>query len=215
MFCCGIKAIKLLGTKEDWALLRNHFIKVATVFGVEQHLIDHFENVKYILGLIVDSFTVERNNFWLDIFTQKNVGSGGDLVIDGWISDLFIVKHKFKKITNFINDTATVQYTQVNTREKFVALYGGFNYRTVDGYIELDYAKHIFKLEKVAVPVNNASNFEVTRYEIEQRTKKLAAEWTVAEVEDVIAELPTNDDLITYAINYCKMLDEKKAENSK
>lgn len=151
MFCCGIKAIKLLGNKDDWELLISNYNTLMNLFcELDQNLIQHFNNVSYILENIIETFDGDKTNFWQDIFTQKNVGSGGDLTVDGWITELFIEVRSFAKIQNFTTDYAIVKYEQLQTKEKFAALYGGFDYVTdEEGFIKLNYSKHIFRLTNV------------------------------------------------------------------
>lgn len=153
MFCCGIPEIKLLGTWDDWEHLYANWQKLYAIFTpCNESLIEYFVRVDDILTEFVNTFVFNDANidFWKNIFTQQNVGSGGDLKIDGWIVDLFRAKHSFKKIENFTTTQAIVKYKQSQTNREFAAVYGGFNYETHnDGFIQLVYSKHVF--EKVPV----------------------------------------------------------------
>lgn len=150
MFCCGIPEIKLLGTLEDWKTLFDHWCMVGPLLTqYNESLIEYFVRVEDTLIEFVMTFTDEESNnveFWKNIFTQKNVGSGGDLVIDGWISSLFIKNHGLKKIDNYTTTNAIVKYEQKQTGRKFAAVYGGYHHvRDDDGFIRLEYSKYIFE----------------------------------------------------------------------
>lgn len=152
MFLCGIPSIELQGTQEDWLTLNHTFEQVSSLFIKEKNILSQWQSrVQKVIASILNTFDDAGGNieFWKDIFTQKNVGSGGDLTINGWISTLFIEEHKMAKITNFINTYALVQYTQLNTQRNFAAVYGLFDAQKNErGFLEPVYSRHIFELLK-------------------------------------------------------------------
>lgn len=149
MFCCGIPEIKLMGTWDDWEHLYFNWQSLNAVFtSANANLTEYFARVDHVLKQILFTFSADDANvgFWENIFTQKNVGSGGELAINGWIADLFMKLHSFKKISNFTTTQAIVKYSQSQTNREFAAVYGGFNYETHDdGFIQLMYSKHVFE----------------------------------------------------------------------
>lgn len=150
MFCCGIKSIKLMGTQNDWFMVKTNYEKISELFGnADTTLAQYFTDVNSILTNIYESFAVDNTDFWKNIFTNKNVGSGGDLDISGWITDLFITKHQFNKIQNFCTDYAVVEYKNVSDNKQYKALYGAFDCCWIDGFISLQYSKHIFRLRDI------------------------------------------------------------------
>lgn len=147
MFCCGIPAIKLLGTQEDWVTLQTAWNKLIGIFETSS-MKAYGDKVNSVLEKINATFIhPEMNiNFWKDIFTQKNVGSGGDLTIDGWITELFITKHKFAKITHFTATHGIVHYTQLQTEQEFYRIDGGFQMeQDPDGFYQLQYNNYVFE----------------------------------------------------------------------
>lgn len=151
MFCCGITKIKLLGKIEDWENVLNAYSNIVDLFDTER-LKEHFESVEPILKRFINAmkgdFDVE---VWKNIFTQENKGSGRELFIDGWIIDLFI-KNKdgvLKKIDNFVNAYAAINYENVDTKRDFVAVYGAFEVEEDSGYQKLKYGKYILEVKKV------------------------------------------------------------------
>jgi hypothetical protein len=173
MYLCGIPAIELQGTQSDWQTLKEHFNQVLSLFSqVNQELTIYANRVNPILDNIILTFENPegQKSFWMDIFTQKNVGSGGDLTINGWISQLFITEHQMAKITNFTNTYALVQYQQLNTGRKFAAVYGGFDaQKNAQGFLQLAYSRHIFEmLEGEMARIYKQQQEEKRRQELKQ-----------------------------------------------
>lgn len=152
MFCCGIKAIQLLGTEEDWRHLKESVDKLVEVFGSKHDgLSKYLKRVSLIFKNIYLTYDQDHAHwdFWESIFTQQNVGSGSQLIINGWITDLYY-DVKDRKLENLTTNYAVVKYSQVQVDRNFIALYGGFNYKTDDdGFISLVYSKHIFEKQTV------------------------------------------------------------------
>lgn len=148
MFLCGIPSIEILGTVEDWEKLLKGFETLVQTFNTK-NLNNYLNTTQPIIQKFIDA---SKGNFdteyWKDIFTQKNMGSGGDLFINGWINKLFITQHEINKIDNFTTTYGVVKYTQSNTKQEFVAIYGGFHEKINDnGFHQLEYSDFI--LQKV------------------------------------------------------------------
>lgn len=155
MFCCGIKEIKLLGTKEDWSKLFKHTEVLLDLFSQYSPNLKTYKNdVLEIFSDILLTFEKNDKNydFWLDIFTSKNIGSGGDLEVNGWIKNLFIEKHSINKIQNFENTYSSVNYKVISLPvENYKEISGGFETEMDDdNFYSLKYSKHILKLEDKA-----------------------------------------------------------------
>jgi len=152
MFCCGIPKIKLLGEKKDWENLQTSWNKLIKIFETDT-LHAYGEKVNVILDKINATFTSPDGNadFWKDIFTQKNVGSGGELTIDGWITELFVTKHSFAKITNFTATHGIVSYTQLQSKKEFCRIYGGFDMKKDnEDFYQIHYSSYVY--EKIKEP---------------------------------------------------------------
>lgn len=148
MFCCGIPSIQLLGTTEDWEKVLKGMTVLVDMFETSI-LKSYLQKIRPILQQFISASQEQVDvDFWKDIFTQKNIGSGGDLTIDGWITKLFITEHSFPKLTNFTATNGVVKYTQLQTKQEFVAIYGGFDKEINDqGFYQLKYMH--FTLQKV------------------------------------------------------------------
>lgn len=151
MYRCGIRSVKLLGDYEYWYVLQSNYeVLACELLKYDVSLRVYFSEVIDIISEILATFSrddEDNKEFWINIFTQKNSGSGGDLVIDGWIKNLFITKHPLAKLNNFTTSHATVKYKNKSTDKDFVAIYGGFDYNVdTEGFCSLEYSKHIFVL---------------------------------------------------------------------
>lgn len=148
MFCCGIPSLQLLGTTEDWEKVLKGITGLVDMFGTTI-LHNYLQKTLPVLQQFIHASQGQVDvDFWKDIFTQNNVGSGGDLTIDGWITKLFITQHSFPKLTNFTATHGVVKYSQLQTKEEFVAIYGGFDKEINEqGFYQLKYMQ--FTLQKI------------------------------------------------------------------
>lgn len=147
MFCCGIPYIDLRGTKEDWMALENSVIGIivecskgdTVEVGLRGKLTKYLGEVQKVLINIAASYDVDNTEFWKDIFTQKNVGSGGDLVITGWICDLYHTVKRGDMIKSFHDGISSFPYENKTTNQHFMMYHGAFGSNVVDGAIEIAY----------------------------------------------------------------------------
>lgn len=150
-YCCGLPELRITGTKEDWLLFHECLEELSKdkllgiVPGVKQWL--------YTVQTIVIEFIHVTGgrppdlSFWQDVFSKKNVGSGGDFVISGWITKLFMYKPDMFKLENFSAALATVPYKNVDTGREFTAVYGALKgIRTEDGFMKAGYAGLVFEI---------------------------------------------------------------------
>lgn len=147
-FLCGIPAIRVAGKKTDWTMLVDCYTRLADIFSRHDPSLEPaFDRILATLAPIVSSFDSDQTEHWRNIFTQKNIGSGGELKIDGWITKLFIEKRDLPKINNFMTDTAFVKYQNLETGRNFGLLMGGLDFTNgADDFIELQYSKQVFEL---------------------------------------------------------------------
>lgn len=146
MFCCGITKIDLRGTAEDWQKIITAMADIevkADEAGVSKigqlKLAKYFSEVRPVIQNIIKSFTEDMTSFWMDFFTQKNVGSGSDLVINGWICDLYRTIQRGDMIKSFHDCISTFPYENVSTKEHFFARHGAFGSDLVNGVFEIRY----------------------------------------------------------------------------
>lgn len=133
---CGIPEIEVTGTFEDWYRCVDSIKALGAIFlqinaeQVVRYLItvgDIFAKIAYDVAGDGDSYESPNTAFWKDIFTSKNIGSGNDLVISGWIKDLFLYQPSLAKLENFSSAYATFPYKNLDTGRQFRAAYGAFS----------------------------------------------------------------------------------------
>ena len=88
------------------------------------------------ISLIIASLSGGSVDFYQDIFTSRNVGSGGELEIDGWFTaDFFQERCSSPKIENFPMMWSLVPFTNIESGRKFTDVYGCFyNTLSEDGF---------------------------------------------------------------------------------
>lgn len=154
MFCCGIRSVKLTGQESDWEKIVEHAHGIFQLFYQDKtdDLYDaEFDSWKdrtiSVLENLLLSFKKpdEMHDWMKDIFTQKNIGSGPELEINGWISSMYYFQPRIKKIENFSTDLAVVDYKNLTTGKEFTMVSGGLSYATVDSRIELVYQEFVYE----------------------------------------------------------------------
>jgi hypothetical protein len=153
-FACGIPEIRVTGTVQDW----NKIIRSISVIS------DHFRNVpdpafEEWLGDCADIvFHIKEDlandrpqiEWWQDIFTSRNVGSGGELEISGWITKLYYRKCSSPKLEIFPTTLSVVPYVNEDSGRQFVGLHGALKtIRTEDGFVRSGYGHVIFEKTQV------------------------------------------------------------------
>lgn len=149
MMLCGIRNIKIGGTTNDWNNLCNSFIALNKIFyneSSDDYLL--WQNaVLHIIDILYESSKGDYDiEFFKDIFTKRNIGSGGDIEINGWITNFYYKLPKVKKICNFNSHVSQIDYKNKSTGKNYIMISGGFNYKDVDSFYELEYSKHIFEI---------------------------------------------------------------------
>ena len=150
-FLCGIPEIEVTGTEQDWRSCNNSIDQLLELFSsvgadpVKKYL----NSVNFIFSKIyvqVSETDAIDHKFWRGIFTSRNVGSGGELNISGWITRLFMRQPEVPKLENFVSTYASFPYKNLETGREFKATYGAFSQvRTPDGFIEAGYGSFVFE----------------------------------------------------------------------
>ena len=151
MFCCGIPFIDLRGEEHDWNTLIGNVIEIQGELltkcnpSLVAPLTKYLQSVYSVLCNIEASYSEDTTDFWKDIFTKENVGSGGDLKITGWICDLYHNVKQGDLIRSFHDAISQFPYVDKSTNEHFMLFAGGFGSNIVDGAIEIAYDRVIIK----------------------------------------------------------------------
>lgn len=145
MFCCGIPFIDLRGEVEDWNTLSwcindmNNAIAKLDKPQMAQPLSKYLRDVNYVILEIAKAYTEDQSEFFRDIFTKENVGSGGDLKITGWICELYHNTNQGDLIRSFHDGISSFPYKNVSSGQHFMMYHGAFGSNVTDGAIEIAY----------------------------------------------------------------------------
>lgn len=146
MFCCGIPAIDLRGSREDWSAICDAISAIKNAVYSSGASADAIISVTPYLGdalnvasNILKSYDQDQTEFWTDIFTQQNVGSGGDLQVNGWICDLYHNVKRGELIRAFHDSVAKFPYKNMSTGQHFLMVHGAFGSNIEDGFVTTVY----------------------------------------------------------------------------
>jgi hypothetical protein len=146
MFCCGIPAIDLRGTREDWILMAYAIDKIITAvessgaaMRATSPVTKYLDRALDVVSNILLSYDQEQSDFWKDMFTQNNVGSGGDLEINGWICDLYHNAKRGSRIRSFHDSVSKFPYQNVSTGQHFLMIHGAFGSNVENEFITAVY----------------------------------------------------------------------------
>jgi hypothetical protein len=142
MFLCGIPAIDVRGTDEDWGKLYESWKTLKPVFQSFQSFFAKVE--KALEGIILDA---NNPDFWKKMFYLEECGSGSQVEVTGWINDLFLETPQVRYVQNYSSNISVVPYKQYNTGKKYEMHQGLFFSKLVDGVLVPEFGKVV--LEKI------------------------------------------------------------------
>src|SRR5579859_91904 len=148
-FMCGIPEIRLTGTPEDWNTLYESARQISSMFASVnfKSAVSYMDEVSKIIESITETIAIDNRDFWKDIFHQKNIGSGGELEINGWITKLYYKVKQPRKLENFTVNNTIVPYKNLSTGRNFKGVYGAFErIRTEDDFLRTIYSHFIFEV---------------------------------------------------------------------
>jgi hypothetical protein len=221
-FCCGIPKIKVRGEESDYRLLASASRELAGIFDFSTESVTYYDRIAGLFDRMADSFTSEDPSiFWCDIFSEKNVGSGGQKDISGWIRDFFTKRPA--RLESFNTSIAAVPYKNVETQNEYLSLVGAFTaFQDSEGFWRMNFQEAVFQkvAEKDAPPavafnpqaivkkVDESSNVEIQR-------GCLVRPGVTLTVFDSADKIVSSDDSVTEAISYAFMNLMKQEDKKK
>lgn len=151
-YCCGIPAIRLMGSESEWGELVNRVDTVRSLFDSVGYkkATTYLTKVSKVIWNISRTFDRVDVDFWKNIFTSQNMGSGGEVRITGWITDLFATQPEDRKLDNYLTTLAIIPYTNLTTNQDFKGVYGAFErQRTQDDFLRTGYASLVYEIVPV------------------------------------------------------------------
>lgn len=109
MLACGFPSIDVRGTVEDWQIMSERWSDLGMIFPT---LGEWFVRVQSILDDCAHGYN--NPDWWKGMYSNERCGSGHEVEIAGWFSELFYEKCSFPKVENFPPCVAIVKYTRIN-----------------------------------------------------------------------------------------------------
>lgn len=95
MMSCGLRAVDLTGTLDDWLMLRKKISAATTLMTSKGHMINWSKHLLVLVDRLIDTYHVgngvlsdDLKTFWSRIVTYVPYGSGGERYTSGWIKIL-------------------------------------------------------------------------------------------------------------------------------
>jgi hypothetical protein len=129
MYLCGIPAVRVEGTLDDWKLVRSKLAWMLSTLPVMPDLAQYLHRADKVAEQVHDSVRSHESNvevvstsdseFWRKMFYEERCGSGSDTEMKGWITDLAFKYPSLGKVQNFPAAISKVPYTLLDTGQTF------------------------------------------------------------------------------------------------
>ena len=155
MLACGHPAIKIDGTFEDWALYLERTFTLIEIFktanndGIANYLNDNVLPIIDKIMLMYDKPDVQ----WLsNIFSHTRCGSGSQYFIDGWFTNMFMVKPQQPEVSDYSTHITKVPYFTLpsNTEWNMCFMLSHSNLDD-DGFMIPDFSQ--IQIKKLKTPI--------------------------------------------------------------
>lgn len=188
MYLCGHPRVRLAGTPVDWAMMAGRLDALA----------DEFESVDspvapWIRGTVAPTVSKLReayeggNEEWFrTMFTERRCGSGGQVVIDGWFSRLFMDQSmSLRQLCNFPTHITRVPYkvTGGKVDRNWNLCFGLFHSDPdADGFMVPEYGwVQVEKLRESKLMPPRPGSDGITMIRVGAQPRKLEGRWPVEE----------------------------------
>lgn len=207
-FLCGLPSIKVNGTSHDYVGLTRWATQLQITYDrVDPKCSAYMGQVASIFSKIAASLDIHESgsdihnspyyDWWLSIYSHKNVGSGHQLEINGWIKELFRKNHERVFLKDFQLSVGILPYENASTGSKFVAVSGALTFHLLNGYYECDYDEFVFEQKVDAEPVKeDGISMKVTKVEAQARPVPSNG-WVVVQERDTLFINPSVIDVLT------------------
>jgi hypothetical protein len=130
MKMCGIPLIDVQGTSEDYLLMSQKWNNLSKLFT------NHKVYMNKVQKTLDDCFANLSNvSWWTEMFKLEECGSGHQVEIFGWITDLFLKTPEIRYSKNFSSCVSSFDYTQLDTGKKYKMQDGLFFSRKEEDFL--------------------------------------------------------------------------------
>lgn len=136
MFLCGFNKINVLGTIEDYKLMKQAIADLLVIFSGKK-IVNYFNKVNGLIDDIINQFDNEK--FWKDIFYVERCGSGSEEIVKGWFSKFFDDFKGYKMMSAYPKHVAIVDYKNLSTNLSYKMKVGLFSSVIENEYLVPDF----------------------------------------------------------------------------
>jgi hypothetical protein len=128
--CCGIKAVRFLGSLDDWTKLLERTMALEK-YDVDKTWANYIQNLVPILKQFIDTYNEKVDvDFWNKVMnlTSGRLGSGSTTYVSGWILNFFGLTGKVESddIKSYNIDVPVEIDNKMTSEKKNVSIVGGF-----------------------------------------------------------------------------------------
>jgi hypothetical protein len=143
MYLCGIPKVKVLGTKQDWEKIILNLTELKGLLKISNYV----DRLIGTIGQIAHSYESVDEEFLGDVFRLDRCGSGGQVEVRGWVTDLFMKTPRVAYVYNFPTCISKVPYKYLNTGQNFELCHGLFSSNESDGFLVPEFGYIINEVE--------------------------------------------------------------------
>jgi len=109
MLLCDFPAIDVRGQQSDYEKIASHWEQLTELFPAVS---EYMNRVGKVIDRIIENLT--KVNYWRGMFRLENCGSGHQVKVRGWWTDLYLEVPRTAYPENFSTHVAKVPYTSLN-----------------------------------------------------------------------------------------------------
>lgn len=129
-YACGIPLIDVQGTSEDYLLMSEKWNNLSKLFT------NHADYMSKVQKVLDDCFANLSNvSWWKEMFKLEKCGSGSQVEIFGWITDLFLTTPELRYSKNFSSCVSSFDYNNLNNDKKYKMQDGLFFSRKEEDFL--------------------------------------------------------------------------------
>lgn len=184
-FCCGLPAVEFTGTIEDWDLFGDCLTKIALML---KPVVDALPSpakgqtklvsspyfhriltrIEQISNLIQYGPGEGREDFVQDFYSHRNVGSGGEKDMTGWLGEFYAAEKG--RLDHFNPCLSIVPYRNIDTQTDYTVVYGSFHNSVDDrGVRTAHYGGLVFRHDPIDDVKSGSVNWNYSPVEYEGR----------------------------------------------
>lgn len=140
MCMCGFPCIDVRGTDEDWNLMLENWSEISKFFN----------NHKKWFGIVYSVLEncllgTNDSSWWRQMFELKSCGSGHDVIVGGWLKQLFQKQPDLAYPNNFSSCISIVDYKQLDFNKNYSMMDGLFSSRMNDDCLVPEFGFMVFE----------------------------------------------------------------------